>query len=40
MNFDEAATRIRDQDANIIVGATFDESLEGIVRLSGGDRHR
>src|SRR5262249_53610217 len=31
---DEAATRIReevDQDANIIVGATFDESLEGII---------
>jgi cell division protein FtsZ len=34
---DEAATRIReqaDQDANIIVGATFDESLEGSVRVS------
>jgi cell division protein FtsZ len=34
---DEAATRIReeaDQDANIIVGATFDESLEGKVRVS------
>src|SRR5258705_4389793 len=34
---DEAATRIReeaDQDANIIVGATFDESLVGIVRVS------
>src|SRR5207253_9419770 len=34
---DEATTRIReevDQDANIIVGATFDESLEGIVRVS------
>src|SRR5216683_158267 len=34
---EEAATRIReeaDQDANIIVGATFDESLEGIVRVS------
>jgi len=34
---DEAATRIReeaDQDANIIVGATFDEGLEGIVRVS------
>ena len=34
---DEAATRIReevDQDANIIVGATFDESLEGITRVS------
>ena len=23
-----------DQDANIIVGATFDDSLEGIVRVS------
>ena len=34
---DEAATRIReevDQDANIIVGATFDEVLEGIIRVS------
>jgi cell division protein FtsZ len=34
---DEAATRIReeaDQDANIIVGASFDESLQGIVRVS------
>jgi cell division protein FtsZ len=34
---DEAATRIReevDQDANIIVGATFDESLEGTIRVS------
>jgi cell division protein FtsZ len=34
---DEAASRIRDevdQDANIIVGATFDDSLEGIVRVS------
>ena len=34
---DEAARRIRDevdQDANIILGATFDESLEGIVRVS------
>jgi len=34
---DEAATRIReevDQDANIIVGATFDEALEGIIRVS------
>jgi cell division protein FtsZ len=34
---DEAATRIReevDQDANIIVGATFDESLVGIIRVS------
>ncbi|MEA2878925.1 MAG: cell division protein FtsZ [Hyphomicrobiales bacterium] len=34
---DEAATRIREEvdgDANIIVGATFDESLDGIVRVS------
>ena len=34
---DEAATRIReevDPDANIIFGATFDESLEGIIRVS------
>ena len=34
---DEAATRIReevDADANIIVGATFDESLDGIIRVS------
>ncbi len=34
---DEAASRIRqevDEDANIILGATFDESLEGIVRVS------
>jgi cell division protein FtsZ len=34
---DEAATRIReeaDPDANIIVGAIFDEGLEGIVRVS------
>jgi cell division protein FtsZ len=34
---DEAATRIReevDADANIIVGATLDESLEGVVRVS------
>jgi cell division protein FtsZ len=34
---DEAASRIRgevDPDANIIVGATFDESLEGIIRVS------
>jgi cell division protein FtsZ len=33
----EAATRIReevDPDANIIVGATFDESLEGTIRVS------
>jgi len=34
---DEAATRIReevDSEANIIVGATFDESLEGVIRVS------
>ena len=34
---DQAATRIReeaDQDANIIVGASFDESLDGVVRDS------
>src|ERR1700691_5173651 len=34
---DQAATRIReevDADANIIVGATFDESLVGIIRVS------
>ncbi len=34
---DQAATRIReevDPDANIIVGATFDDSLEGIIRVS------
>jgi cell division protein FtsZ len=34
---DEAASRIREQadpDANIIVGATFDDSLEGTVRVS------
>jgi len=34
---DEAATRIReevDQDANIIVGATYDEGLEGTIRVS------
>ncbi len=34
---DEAATRIReevDPDANIILGATFEEELEGIVRVS------
>jgi cell division protein FtsZ len=34
---DEAATRIReevDQEANIIVGATFDENLDGIIRVS------
>src|SRR5437879_3526225 len=34
---DEAATRIRDEadpDANIIVGATFDASLDGVVRVA------
>ncbi|MEZ0085205.1 cell division protein FtsZ [Bradyrhizobium japonicum] len=34
---DQAASRIReevDQDANIIIGATFDEQLEGTVRVS------
>ncbi|MCF6322450.1 MAG: cell division protein FtsZ [Rhizobiaceae bacterium] len=34
---DEAATRIReevDADANIILGATFDENLEGTIRVS------
>ncbi|GJE08035.1 Cell division protein FtsZ [Methylobacterium jeotgali] len=34
---DEAATRIREEvdgDANIILGATFDESLDGIIRVS------
>ena len=34
---DEAATRIReevDAEANIILGATFDESLDGIIRVS------
>jgi cell division protein FtsZ len=34
---DEAATRIReevDHEANIIVGATFDETLDGIIRVS------
>ena len=34
---DEAATRIReevDEDANIILGATFDESMEGMIRVS------
>ncbi|MCB1428821.1 MAG: cell division protein FtsZ, partial [Nitratireductor sp.] len=34
---DEAATRIReevDADANIILGATFDEALEGVIRVS------
>ena len=35
---DEAANRIRaevDQDAYIIVGSAFDESLDGIMRVSG-----
>ena len=34
---DEAASRIRqevDEDANIILGATFDESLSGVIRVS------
>ena len=34
---DEAATRIReevDPDANVILGATFDETLEGVIRVS------
>ncbi|WP_319497668.1 cell division protein FtsZ [uncultured Cohaesibacter sp.] len=34
---DEAATRIReevDEDANIILGATFDENMEGMIRVS------
>jgi cell division protein FtsZ len=34
---DEAATRIReevDSEANIILGATFDDSLEGTMRVS------
>ncbi|MEM7679654.1 MAG: cell division protein FtsZ [Pseudomonadota bacterium] len=34
---DEAANRIRDEvdpDANIIFGATFDESMEGLMRVS------
>ena len=32
---DEAGTRIReDSGANIIVGATFEESLDGIIRVS------
>jgi cell division protein FtsZ len=34
---DEAATRIReevDADANIIVGATYDDSLGGVIRVS------
>lgn len=34
---DEAATRIREEvdvDANIILGATFDEELQGVIRVS------
>ena len=34
---DEAATRIReevDKEANIILGATFDETLDGVIRVS------
>lgn len=34
---DEAASRIReevDDDANIILGATFDEAMEGVIRVS------
>jgi len=34
---DEAASRIRqevDEDANIILGATFDETLAGVIRVS------
>jgi cell division protein FtsZ len=34
---DEAATRIREEvdcEANIILGATFDEGLEGVIRVS------
>ena len=34
---DEAATRIREEvadDANIIMGATFDDNLEGVIRVS------
>ena len=34
---DEAATRIReevDEEANIILGATFDENMEGMIRVS------
>ncbi len=34
---DEAATRIREEvdvDANIILGATFDEALDGVIRVS------
>ena len=34
---DEAASRIREEadiDANIIVGATFDDELDGSIRVS------
>ncbi|MOA55280.1 Cell division protein FtsZ [compost metagenome] len=34
---DEAATRVReevDDDANIVVGATFNDALEGRLRVS------
>jgi cell division protein FtsZ len=34
---DEAATRIREEvhpDANIIVGASFEEGLDGVIRVS------
>src|SRR3712207_1900989 len=34
---DEAASRVREEvdgDANIIFGATFDEGLEGVIRVS------
>ncbi len=34
---DEAASRIRqevDEEANIILGATFDSALDGVVRVS------
>ncbi len=34
---DEAASRIReevDKDANVILGATFDETLDGVIRVS------
>jgi cell division protein FtsZ len=34
---DEAATRVReevDADANIVVGATFDDALEGRLKVS------
>jgi cell division protein FtsZ len=40
---DEAANRIReevDPDANIIFGSTFDDSLEGVMRVSARARAR